>query len=304
MRFHRTEAERQKNPTDKERLYQKLSTDPTLVSLRERNRNKPRVEVMPITPYDKYPTVKSIQSALQRLPEIQTHARAAEMIREFVGKALAAAPAGKLIVILLGENHGSDLAITLALSTLHLVANHPQNYPQKKYLVEHPAETVTTYKEYAPDYIADFQHAETAGIGFSAYSPESDAQTARVVTNYTYAMAKGFQLESMDPKHHTAGSMDEREAAMVNRIWHEAQGAQVTVVSVGLHHLPALHERLAENFYTIGVMHAQMPVPGYNEQVKRASYALAKPDQILMVRPDPRLADAPVDAIELQNSFK
>ncbi|NRF72444.1 hypothetical protein HLB44_36395 [Aquincola sp. S2] len=288
------------NPTDKEVFYQKYRGNPYLLSLREMKRNKPLVEVKVATPYDKYLTVKSLQSALDRLPEVGTHVEASNLIRQHIRKEMASAPADKPVIIALAEMHDEDLAVTGAMSTLHLLEPHSQ----KKYLAELTPRRVARFqRDEAEERRAAFQAAEAAGTGFTTTDMPVHPSLARALTNCTYALEKGFDIEGMDTLHASASSQDAREAAMVENIAREAREASVTVVSTGRVHLPYLHEKLSRNFHVIAVMHAAMPEKGDHEALKRVSYGLAKQDQILMLRPSSELGQEPIDAIELQRRF-
>ena len=289
---HRSLEEKVANPTDKERY---LAPQPPELVPRRQLTKQPRVEVARLTPYNTFPSFAKVNAKLAKIPITATHAGSPTdvgvlaLVKNHLLKHRAANPGQELLVFIC-DYHGLAPAQSMGMTALHTLGDSLF----KQVAVEQEPQTVRGSQPNLQQLERSLRASLLTGSAFDNGAAGGNMETNIFNNNVAYAAMLGYDVKGFDPLKYTARDSDTREASMAHHVAHYVPEKDVTVVMVGTHHLPYLHEKFARTTNTVAVAMVRPPDAGDTESVARLSYLLATPE-ILKIRTTPQLEAAHFD---------
>lgn len=260
--------------------------------------NQPLIQRTPPSPYNNLPSVDKVNAEIERRALFTRQSQVVAAVQAHLARQLPADPQ-RPVVVLIGELHGTDLALLQTLTTL----NRLRGFGSKQVMAEMAPQSMQAGLGSIDGTVAELRQCMDWG---SRFDPDQvNAPVDVLMTNCIYARAQGYDVAGFD-RHHADGPMgpapdnDTREDHMLAALGAQRKNAQVTVVVTGNVHLPVLHEAMKADptVTTIGIATVTPVAQGDHLVASRMSYLLSTPE-ILTIRPDASLQGAPADITAL-----
>jgi len=270
---HRSDVQKKLLPGEKEHFARTaLDNEPALLPAK---RNKLPIEIRRMSPWTRYPSVDAVNAEIARRPVTDSLQSLARQVRLHVAEHRRTK--GEPQLVLVGEHqHGAQSAMALVLA---LTREFGDVAGRKTFMLEWSRQAVQRLhppNDAGVDYVARRLRRDRPVRFLPALLANLDFLNKRMTG--LYARHLRFEVKGCDALHLRAPSQEAREGAMHEALRQATAESQLTIVVVGVHHLPELHHRLAGRVNTLS-MTTLIPVPrGDTDQAKRTSYALSTPD--------------------------